>query len=215
MKTNLWRTRALLPGITAALLLSSGTIGANPADESGTKSWTMAARLYADRKAYRVGDILTVTIMEVATSAKSAQTTTKKSSTASGSASASLPMKSRTYNWGSSALPAYQLDSSSAFSGGGSTANSDQFTANISVTVRDVLPNGNLLIEGTRNVVIRDDRATIVLSGMVRPENIDANNTVLSTAIADAAIHYSSSGTLANSQEKGIFTRLIDWINPF
>ena len=78
-----------------------------------------------------------------------------------------------------------------------------------------MLPNGNLFIEGTRNVFTLDDRVTIVLSGTVRPEDIDANNTVLSTAIADAAIRYSTSGTMANSQEKGFFLRLIDWINPF
>ncbi len=213
MKNQSRRNLRLQLALAAALLLCGGTTIANPAGDD--KTWSMASHMYADRKARRVGDIITVTISETATSAKSAQTTTKKSSSASGSASVSMPMNGRSFNWGSTAVPAYQLAAASAFDGGGTTANSDQFTANISVTVRDVMPNGNLLIEGTRNVVIRDDRVTIVLSGMVRPEDIDMNNTVLSTMIADAAIRYSSSGTLANSQEKGFLFRMIDWINPF
>lgn len=215
MKAQSWRKEGLQLGIAAVLLLCGGTTGANPAGDNGNKSWSMASRIYADRKARRIGDILTVTILESSTSAKNAKTTTKKTASASGSASASLPMNGRTFNWGSSSLPAWALNSASAFDGGGTTANSDQFMANMSVTVRDVLPNGNLLIEGTRSVVIRDDRVTIVLSGMVRPDDLDNNNTVLSTAIADAAIRYSTSGTLANSQEKGLFFRLLDWLNPF
>ena len=215
MHAQPWHKAGLQLGITAALLLYGSTTGANPADESGTKSWTLASHLYADHKARRVGDILTVTIQEASTSAKSAATSTKKSASASGSASASLPMRKHIFSWGSTAVPAFDLNSASAFDGGGTTANSDQFTANISVTVRDVMPNGNLLIEGTRSVMIRDDHVTIVLSGMVRPEDIDNNNIVLSTAIADASVRYSSSGTLANSQEKGFLFRALDWLNPF
>ena len=215
MKTPLWHKTALPAGVAAAVLLYGGTTGANPADESGGKSWTMASHMYADRKARRIGDILTVTVQESATSAKSAQTSTKKSASATGSASLTLPMKGRTFSWGSSSVPAYDLASSSAFDGGGTTANSDSFIASISVTVRDVMPNGNMMIEGTRVVAIRDDRVTIVLSGMVRPEDIDSNNTILSTMIADASVRYSTTGTLANSQEKGFFFRVIDWLNIF
>ncbi len=215
MKTKLWYKTGLSMGITAALLLCSGATGANPADDNGNKSWTMASHIYSDRKARRIGDIVTVAIQESSESAKNAKTSTKKAASASGSANATMPMNGRTFNWGSSKAPAWQLDASQAFEGGGTTANSDSFLATVSVTVRDVLPNGSLFIEGTRSVLIRDDRVTIILSGVVRPEDISNDNMVLSTKIADAAIRYSTSGTLARSQEKGFFMRLIDWLNPF
>ncbi len=79
----------------------------------------------------------------------------------------------------------------------------------------EVLPNGNLLIEGKRTVQIQKEYVSFILSGTVRPEDISADNVVLSTAIADASIKYESNGSVTVDQKKGLVTRVFDWLNLF
>jgi flagellar L-ring protein precursor FlgH len=208
------QTKVLRIAVATAVLCTAWTAGAEPANG---KAWSMASRLYADQKACRVGDILTVLIEEKMEAAKDAKSTSSKANNMSGSASIQHPQvdgKSRGA-WGTASLPGWQLDTSQSFEGGGTSANKDSFLATMSVTVRDVLPNGNMLIEGTRAVVIRDDRVNVILSGMIRPQDVDGYNTILSSKIADASIHYESSGTLARNQEKGFIMRALEWLNPF
>ncbi len=83
--------------------------------------------------------------------------------------------------------------------------------ATISVTVKQVLPNGSLLLEGTRQVTVNDDAQTITVSGTVRPEDVRADNTVLSMYMADAKITYVGEGPTA--QRPGIVTRIVQ--TPF
>jgi flagellar L-ring protein FlgH len=81
--------------------------------------------------------------------------------------------------------------------------------------VTEVLPNGNLLVEGRRTLDVQEERVDVILTGTVRPEDIARDNTLPSTRVADAAIQYRSAGMLARAQNKGLLTRLWDWINPF
>lgn len=199
--------------IATLALCGAGYAGAEPAN---SKAWTMASRLYADQKACRVGDILTVLIEESMEASKDAKSTSSKANSMSGSGSLTSPkVDGKSGSWGTASLPGWQLDTSQSFEGGGTSANKDSFLATMSVTVRDVLPNGNMLIEGTRAVVIRDDRVNVILSGMIRPQDVSGDNTILSTRIADASIRYEASGTLARNQEKGFLLRALEWINPF
>jgi flagellar L-ring protein precursor FlgH len=212
---QIWQKKMKLSLATAIVVLGgSWTADAEPANG---KAWTMAARLCADQKACRVGDILTVLIVEQMEASKDAKSTSGKVNSMSGSASVQHPQVDGKSNgsWTSAALPGWQLDTSQSFEGGGTAANKDTFLATMSVTVRDLLPNGNMLIEGTRSVVIRDDRVNVILSGIIRPQDVSGENTILSSKIADAAIRYESTGTLARNQEKGFLLRALEWINPF
>ena len=82
----------------------------------------------------------------------------------------------------------------------------------MSAVIKKVLPNGNLVIEGTRFVKINKDIQTFILTGMVRKDDVRADNTVLSESLADADIKLEGKGPIADRQRKGILARLLDWL---
>ena len=201
------------------LLITLATLAAaiGPALAEPSTDWSLATRLYGDKKARRIGDILTVLIVEEASSAKDAQKGTDKKFSTSGKLTVSSPVVDGVpqASWTNAGLPGWSIDASRSFSGKGSMENKDTFTGSIGARVMEVLPNGNLMIEGRRTLVIQNEAVEIVLTGTVRPEDISRNNTVKSTAVADAAIQYNSTGSIAKNQNKGILPTLWDWINPF
>lgn len=149
-------------------------------DEAGYTS------LYADHKAKRVGDIVTIIVEESSKASKSSATQTMKKSDSNGSLSelfgiGNLPLK-------------MGVGAGSDYSGSGTTTRSGSMDATISVSVKEVLPNGNLLLEGKRNITVNDDIQTITIKGVVRPEDIRWDNTVLSVYIANAEIKYEGVG---------------------
>lgn len=155
--------------------------------------------LYADHKARRVGDIVTIIIYESSKASKSSATNTNEKSDANASLSelfglTGLPLKMGTSN-------------ESGYTGSGTTTRSGSMEARISVTIKQILPNGNLLLEGTRQVTVNDDIQEIVLNGIVRPQDIRSDNTVISTYLAEAKIKYTGEGR--SSQRPGIITRII------
>ena len=81
--------------------------------------------------------------------------------------------------------------------------------------MQKVLPNGNLLVEGTRESAFSGEQQTIVLRGAVRKDDVMSNNTVYSYNVADATIKFISKGTITDSQRKGWFHRLWDKLSPF
>ncbi|MDB6038045.1 MAG: flgH, partial [Verrucomicrobiales bacterium] len=170
----------------------------------------------SDKKAQKVGDILTILVQENATATKDNSTQTAKSS------GADMGISSFLYGPGASGLltkggqyPALKFSGKTDFTGGGKINNSEAITARIAVRVMDVLPNGTLIIEGSRHTSFSGESQDAVLRGSVRIEDITANNTVFSYNVADASIKYISKGTVSNVQKKGWFTRALDKINPF
>jgi flagellar L-ring protein precursor FlgH len=170
----------------------------------------------ADRKAVAVGDMLTVIVQESSTATKDNSTTTSKKSSTDNAITTFLysPAGSgfMTHN---GQMPALKYSGQSDFSGGGSIENKEQIVAKITVRVADVLPNKNLVVEGTRHTSFGSEQQDIVLRGVVRPEDISANNTVFSYNIADATINIINKGAVTDSQRKGWFTRLWDKLMPF
>lgn len=160
---------------------------------------------YADHKAQRVGDIITIIITESSRASKSSATKTSKKSGSKSSLSdffglgdAGLPMK-------------MGVDAGSDYSGSGTTTRSGTMEAKVSASVKQVLPNGNLMLAGNRQVTVNDDVQTITISGIVRPQDIMADNSVLSMYLADARIQYAGEGPIA--QKPGIVTRILQ--TPF
>ena len=104
---------------------------------------------------------------------------------------------------------------SSKFAGSGSTTRKENLTATITARVIDVLANGNMLIEGRRNVLVNNEDQIIILTGTVRPRDITPDNLVNSTLIADARIAYSGKGIISDRQQPGWLMGIMDKVWPF
>jgi len=170
----------------------------------------------ADKRAGKVGDIVTILVQETSSATKGNTTTTSKDSSINSAITSFLysPASSGLLTK-NGALPSVNLSGKSEFSGGGQINNSQQITASVAVRVVDVLPNNNLIIEGTRESSFSGEQQTIILRGTIRQDDIAANNTVFSFNVADATIKFISKGTITDSQRKGWFQRFWDKFSPF
>ena len=170
----------------------------------------------ADKRANRVGDIITILVQESNTASKDNSTKTAKRSGLDASISSFLysPAASGLLTKGGK-LPALKFDAKQDFDGGGKINNSERVTARIAVRVIDVLPNGNLVVEGTRQIAFSGETQDAVLRGTIRSADVAANNTVFSYNIADATIKYVSKGTVSDNQRKGWFTKIWEKVTPF
>lgn len=164
--------------------------------------------MLSDRRAHRVGDILTILVQESNRATKDNSTETSKKSGVDAGVQAFLYAPT-------SKLPSMKLNSAQTFAGGGKINNSEQITTRIAVRVVDVLPNGNLVIEGTRHITFAGESQDATLQGVIRAMDVAANNTVFSFNIADAKIKYSSKGSVTDSQRKGWFTKIWGKVSPF
>lgn len=165
---------------------------------------------FQDTNASHVGDIVTVRIIENARGSKDAKTKSGRSSALSASTTSLLGLPTITTD-----KLRLGADFSNSFDGSGSTSRSGTLTANITAVVMAVLPNGNMRIEGHREVSINAEKEFIDLKGIIRPEDIGPGNIILSTFIAEAEIKYSGYGVLNDKQRPGWLMRIIDWIWPF
>jgi flagellar L-ring protein FlgH len=172
--------------------------------------------IFADRRASRVGDILTVVVSETA-NATSAQTKSANRDSsledAIGQFIFSAATSGRLTSKGE--LPASSASGKSTYSGGGSVNNSQSLSARAAVLVTDVLPNGNLVIEGARMVTFSGETQYVVLHGLVRADDISAANTILSSNVADARVEFISEGTLTDAQKRGWLSKLYEKLRPF
>jgi len=163
--------------------------------------------LFSDDKAHRVGDILTVRLAERTQARKSANTSSSKES--------SVEIPSPTIFGGGVTVNgrpvlSNSIEGSRSFDGRGGSAQSNQLDGSITVTVAEVLANGNLVVQGEKWIRINQGEEYIRLQGVVRPVDIRADNTVLSTQIANAQVAYGGSGTLADSNSPGWLTRFFN-----
>ncbi len=172
--------------------------------------------MFADKKAHRVGDIVTVVIMENNGASRNNNTTTSRTSGVDASISSFLysPTASGMLTKNGQ-LPAMSLTGKNTFNGGGQIANQETINAQIAVKVIDVLPNGNLVVEGRRQTAFSGEKQEAVLRGTVRADDVTSTNTVFSYNIADASIQYISHGAVTDSQNKGWFTKVWDKVSPF
>ena len=166
--------------------------------------------LFEDRRARSVGDIITVQIVEKTDASKRSNTNTSRGSNNNFgvTALAGLPGKSLL----NSNLAA---TSDFSFDGKGESASANGFTGTITVTVTEVLPNGNLLVSGEKQVGINQGSEFIRLSGVVNPIQLTAGNTIQSVQLADARVEYRGSGAVAENQQTGWLTRFFLNVLPF
>ena len=164
---------------------------------------TQIHSLFSDHRAMRVGDILTIIIVESAKAGSESRTNTSKGTEFELRASG-LPFAGSGANFGAG--------NSAAFDGKGTTSRSGSLSATVTARVIEVLDGGNLVIEGSKIVEINQEREVIKISGIVRPQDIQKNNVVFSSSLADAEITYSGNGTVNTASRPGFFTRFINWL---
>jgi flagellar L-ring protein precursor FlgH len=199
-------------------LVALASVGASCA--SAESLWPAAGSvergMFADRKAAAKGDILTIVIAESAV----AQTTQTKKADRKSSLNDAVErflFSAATSGLGThkGQVPATSIAGASSYSGGGAVNNSQSVSSRAAVLVTDVLPNGNLVIEGVRVVTFSGETQYVVLHGLVRTDDISPNNTILSTNIADARVEFHSEGTLTEAQKRGWLSKLYERLRPF
>ena len=162
--------------------------------------------LFEDMKARKPGDLITVILDEQTVASKSASTSSSKDST--------LDIPTPTLLGSTATLqgrPAStSLDSGNSFSGSGDSSQSNSLSGNITVTVIDVMANGNLLVSGKKMLTLNQGRELVSISGVIRPIDLTADNRIESSKIAQAEITYSGSGMIADSNRAGWLTRVLN-----
>lgn len=172
--------------------------------------------IFADKRSLNVGDILTIAISESSTENKNNATSTERKSSLAAAITAFLyPSGASGLLTKNGQLPAMAYNSDHIHNGSGTISDSETIVAQIAVRIIDVLPNGNLVIEGKRETSFSEENQTIILRGVVRPYDVQSNNTVFSYNVADATIQIIGKGTVSDAQNKGWFNRIWDKINPF
>jgi flagellar L-ring protein precursor FlgH len=173
--------------------------------------------LFADFRAFRVGDLVTVHLDESSKAAGDASTQTDRKS----SESLGIPNFMGLTSAIQQAYPDLDPEKlvewmgEAGFSGRGETTRESRVVGSISVRVKQVLPNSDLFVEGTKIILINSEEVHIYVSGVIRPEDIDSSNAVNSSTIADAQIEFSGRGVLSDNQKQGWFARLFAKIRPF
>ena len=195
--------------LVAALSLAS----ALPA--SGRSLWGAGSgSLITDIRASRAGDLLTILIDEQSTADKTGQTKLNRDS----SFSNQVAVPNFDYpSWLRNILNNLQTSGSgrSGYTGTGSTTRTDKAAAQITGKVMRVLDNGNFLIEARRLVVVHEETQIIVVSGIVRPQDVGPDNTVRSAAIADGEIRLEGRGEISGRQQPGRLQRFFEWLGMY
>lgn len=191
-------TKKFLAAIMIVAFVFSG--GAVEAKSLWVDNGTMS--LYADKKARNVGDILTIVINESTT-----QTATK-ARTNSKSGSLSVGTGTGIFDF----IRAFSASGGDNFQADGSATDTSRFSGQITVTVIEVLPNDNMIVEGVQSIWQNRDEHKITLRGTVRRDDVTMNNTVPSTKVADASIRFDGKGPLNAKQRQGILTQLFNFM---
>lgn len=165
--------------------------------------------LFEDRRPRVVGDTLTVELNEQVSASKTSSSSADRSGSMGLAFSTSSDRDSKVGNYGLNASTDHEFAGS-----GGSRAN-NSFTGTISVTVMEVLPNGNLRVRGDKQIAINQGTEFIRFSGVVNPRTITGDNTVLSTQVSLARIEYVGEGYINEAQRMGWLHRVLLNLSPF
>ncbi|MDX9840764.1 MAG: flagellar basal body L-ring protein FlgH [Desulfobulbus sp.] len=193
-------------------------VATDPKPQSPGTLWTGDEGSWlSDIKARRVGDIVTVIIEEKAKASKQATTDTDRSSSMSAGIASLFgfekELEDRNKNLDTTALVDANFDNQ--FSGSGKTTRSEDLAATLTTQVVEVYPNGNLKIRGGKSVTVNNENQIIYLTGIVRPYDVTADNTVDSGNILNAQIAYTGKGAISDKQRPGWLMRIFDTNWPF
>lgn len=173
-----------------------------PASNGSLYQQNYSMTLYGDRKAYRVGDVITVLLTET--------TSSKKSTNASLSKSNDVTIANPTIFGQQPVDLATSIQNDTSFAGKGATGQSNSLEGSITVTVHQIYPNGLMLVKGEKWLNLTNGSEVIRVSGLLRPDDVSPENTAMSTKLADARLTYSGTGDLADTTRQGWLTRFFN-----
>jgi flagellar L-ring protein precursor FlgH len=187
--------------------------------EAGSLWQQSNASLFSDRKAKDIGDIVTVIIVEQASATKEATTSTDRSTSMSAAIPNFFGLENSKF-WTEAHNPVdlqnlVNAEFNNAFDGGGTTTRKEDLTASLTTQVVGRYPNGQLKIRGGKEVMVNSEVQIIYLTGIIRPVDITAANTVNSSKILNARISYTGKGAISDKQKPGWAMRLLDNVWPF
>ncbi len=171
--------------------------------------WAPTAKysdMYSDHKARQVGDLVIINISESSSADKQAKTDTSKDSSIAASVTDFLGFHTH---------PQVQTGSASTFTGDGETSRSGTLTAVVSARIVRVLPDGNFVIRGKKQIRVNDESQYITVSGIIRLDDIQSDNSVASANVADLKVDYYGKGILGDQQDKGFLAKAFDKVWPF
>ena len=166
-----------------------------------------SSSLYSISKAFKVGDIITVIVLESTSADQNAQTNTNANDTLAGVFNTTLSRLG--FAPGEKTL---SINGSNVYSGVGDTTRTSAVTTKISAVVVKILPNGNLVIAGEHRVEVNDEVQTIEISGMVRPNDVSLQNTVYSYQVAAADVSVKGKGVVGDAESPGVVIRFLNWL---
>ncbi len=213
-KTALCSSCALASAMAAAQDAGPMTIPGSLFSQDSCRS------LIASRTAASKGDILVIVVSEAANGSTTATTSSSKADSTTVNAS-TLPLVSALMGQFGQGVPSKLVNgllgggstgATSATAGSGTSTTATSFTTTITVVVKEVLRNGNLVLEGRRSIKMNKQTVSIVLEGTVRPDDILPNDTVLSQNVAGLRLEQEGKGLIADRQREGLLTRILSWV---
>ncbi|VWD13312.1 flagellar basal body L-ring protein [Burkholderia lata] len=182
-------------------VLASILLGAIPAPAADLYQGSTYEPLTADRRASRPGDIVTILIYENSSASNTADTSTKTGFGVQGNVSTLYAGKNSA-----------QIGLGDNYGGKGQIQRTGRLLAQLSASVTGVTPSGDLVVAGTQDIDVNGEKTRIRLEGRIRPIDIAANNTVLSTRLADAKIDYTGEGFITDRSRPGLIPRFLGWL---
>jgi flagellar L-ring protein FlgH len=182
--------------------------------------WRDSASLYEDVKARRLNDLVTIRVIENITGSGKADTSTNKASTLDVGVEkffgAPLNLNAgNLYGKGNAFSPGVKGSASDDFKGSGATTREGTLVGTITAKIVEVMPNNNLVLEARKELTINNEKQILVLRGMIRPDDILVDNTVLSSRVSDASIYFVGDGIVQDKQRPGWLVRILDNVWPF
>jgi flagellar L-ring protein FlgH len=178
------------------------------------------ASLYEDVKAHRLNDLLTINVVESISGSGTADTAANKASSVDAGINSLLGIPtnlnlSNLYGKGNTFSPTINGSTTEDFKGSGATNRAGSLVGTITAKVVEVMPNGILSIESRKEITINNEKQILILRGMVRPEDIAVDNSVLSNRVADAEVFFVGDGVVQSKQDTGWLVKLMDKVWPF
>lgn len=186
--------------LLVAAVATAPLAAAEPSSDGSLVDAASYRGLAADRRAYRIGDSLTVLVLETARAESSAKT--GRSSSFDFDASLTTPDSTR--NAGAA--------TSGRNDGSGQTSRTGRLTAQLTVRVTEIEDSGLLRVSGEQSISINGETQRIVVSGTVRPEDVSANNAIVSTRLGDAKIQFTGKGVVSETQRTNVIYRVLHWL---
>lgn len=182
--------------------------------------WQDTAGLYEDSKARRLNDLITIKVSEnISGSGKADSSTSKTSKLDAGIDEVfGIPLNMNTLNFfgrGATITPNVKGSYDSSYKGSGETNREGKLIGTITAKVVEVMPNGNLTLESRKEITINNEKQILILKGMIRPEDIEVDNTISSSKMADAEVYFVGDGIIQDKQSPGWLVRIMDKVWPF